>query len=273
MIEWPNTGLFIFVALVCEAKPLIQRYGLKKMQQPHPFAIYTSERMAVVISGVGKVAMAGAVAYSMALFRPKHPLMINLGIAGHKSLALGSLLMADKVVDASDSTKTYYPQLIGRFPCQTLSLNTFVTPCFDYAEGFLHDMEGAAFYETAAKFSSSELIHCLKIISDNQCESAEHINAQVVSEWVGQKIDVIDAIIIQLEGLRWQLAEGEPAQYSSLLERYHFSVSSRIKLRVLLNRWGLVATNKPLEIGDDFVNAKQLLKWLEAKIDEQDFYL
>ncbi|WP_051906774.1 5'-methylthioadenosine/S-adenosylhomocysteine nucleosidase family protein [Methylomarinum vadi] len=273
MIDGPNAELFIFAALVCEAKPLIKRYDLRKIQQPHPFAVYANEGMTLVVTGVGKVAMAGAVAYSMALFRPKHPLMINLGIAGHKSMAVGSLLMADKVVDANDSTKTYYPQLIGRFPCQTLPLNTLVTPSLDYVEEFLYDMEGAAFYEMAAKFSSSELIQCLKIISDNQRESAENINAQAVSEWIGQKIDVIDAIIIQLQGLRRQLAEGEPSQYSGLLERYHFSVSSRIKLKALLNRWRVISANKPLEINDDFVNAKQLLKWLEAKIDEQDFYL
>lgn len=267
----PN--VFFFTALHCEAKPLIRQYGLKKLQQPHPFAIYGDKELVLTVSGVGKAAMAGAVAYTMALFRPKLPLLLNIGIAGHQDIPSGNLLLADKIVDADDVDKRFYPHLIGRFSCPTRPLCTVSRPDFEYRDDYLYDMEGVAFYEMAVKFSSGELIHCLKIISDNRHEAATHVNARQVTTWVCSKTQEMVLIINRLEQLRRELSEQEPPLYRSLLERYRFSVSNRIRLKVLLNRWEVVSGNEPLEIEKSFLNGKQFMNWLEAKIDEQEFYL
>ncbi len=266
-------GVFVFAALNCEAKPLIKHYDLKKLQQSEPFDIYRGESAILVVSGVGKVAMAGAVAYAMAMFRPRHPLMLNFGIAGHRDIAVGSLLLADKVFASDDGAKTYYPQLIGRFPCPSIPLCTLAEPCFEYRGDCLFDMEGAAFYEMAVKFTSNELIHCLKIISDNRHQPAEQINAQAVSDWVGRRVGEIDAIVRRLDGMRRQLDEDEPAQYRELGGSCHFSVSSRARLKALLNRWEVLSGGLSLQPEQQFAGAKQLLKWLEAKIEELDYHL
>lgn len=269
-------SLFFFAALPCEAKPLIHRYGLKKLQQPHPFAIYCGEAgIAVVITGVGKASMAGGVAYTLALFRQAQPILINLGIAGHQNLPSGTLLMADKIIDGEDTHKRFYPQLIGRFPCRSATLCTSSTPDFSYRDEMLCDMEGGAFYEIAVKFSSSELIHCLKIVSDNRHEPATGINAKQVSAWVQAQLDAIDQIVERLVALRGSLpVEPQPTLYQDLIDRYHFSVSSRLRLKALLSRWECISEDLPSSLNDqDFSSAKQLLNWLERQIEALPFRL
>lgn len=267
-------SVFFFAALHCEAKPLIQRYGLKKIQQPHPFAIYLGPEVIVVVGGVGKASMAAAVAYALALFRPAQPILINLGIAGHKKLASGTLLAADKIFDGEDPQKRFYPQFVVRFSCQSHALCTLAKPDFVYREELLFDMEGVAFYEIAVKFSCSELIHCLKIVSDNQFEPVAAVNAKQVSSWVEAQSETIDRIVARLVELRCLLVERQPSLYQDLIGRYHFTVSSNLKLKMLLKRWECVSDGEPLAISyQDFSNAKQLLSWLERRIEALPFRL
>ncbi|WP_305909285.1 hypothetical protein Q9L42_006235 [Methylomarinum sp. Ch1-1] len=267
-------AVFIFCALECEAKPLLNQYGLKKWRQPHSFAIYRAEDRVLVVSGVGKTAMAGAVGYAMAIFQPLNPVLINLGIAGHRDIPTGSLVMADTVIDADNQEKRFYPQWIGRWPCQSRPLSTLAQPDFSYSGDSLYDMEGAAFYQIALKFSSSELIHCIKVISDNLDQSAKHINAKAVSSWVAKQLPATDAIIARLLACRQQTTELPPKYYQSLIERYHFSVSGRIKLKSLLQRWEVVSDRAPLTFDQQaFSDAKQLLRWLERQIAGRSFYL
>jgi hypothetical protein len=62
-------------------------------------------------------------------------------------------------------------------------------------------MEAAAFYETAIRFSSSELIQCIKIISDNKSNPTEQIKAAQVSHWIQDALPVIEEYAQQLSQL------------------------------------------------------------------------
>lgn len=268
----PN--VYFFAALHCEAKPMIRFYGLKKLQQPHPFDVYVGDNAAVIIAGVGKVAMAAAVAYTLALYKPFFPVLINFGIAGHKELQTGTLVLSDKIIDGDNRQKKFYPQLIGRFPCRAMPLCTLSQPDFNYDAEILFDMEGAAFYEIAVKFSSSELIHCMKIISDNCAESADGINAKQVGSWVEAQLDMIDKIVMQLAELRSRVVEQEPEHYREIIDRYHFTVTAQFRLIALLKRWACVNDGEALAIDElAFSNSKQVLNWLEQKIEAVPFSL
>ena len=268
-------AVFIFIALACEAKPLIQKYALKKLSQQHPFELYSNDKIAVIITGVGKVAMAGAVTYSMAIFPEiQKPLLLNLGIAGHKNKPLGAMYLADKIIDAENSKKKFYPQLVGSFPSPSTVLCTVSKPHKEYTGDCLYDMEAAAFYEMAIKFSSSELIHCLKVISDNQDQPADTVNAKTVSVWIDQQLTVINIIVEHLMALRLSITEPQPILYQALIEQYHFTVTAQIKLKALLQRWDVVTDKSSLVINhSDFTNGKQILVWLERIIERQDFSL
>jgi len=268
-------SLFIFTALPCEAKPLIRSWSLKKHPQKHPFGIYCNNEKAVVISGIGKLAMAGAVAYALALFQgPRFPVLLNLGIAGHQNHAIGSIHLAHKVVDA-DTDKKFYPQ---RLPCighVTQAVKTLTKPDSSYEEAFLYDMEAAGFYEMAIKFSCLELIHCLKIISDNIRSPQENIDETLVIGWIDRHLPVIGNAIEQLTGLRQSLITPERAEvYGNLCKRRHVTASNGLKLKLLLGRLELLTGGSDqFWKYQDAKNVKDLMANLEAEIEKIDFYL
>ncbi len=159
----PNAHkIFIYTALLCEAKPLVDHFGLKKETAVQPFAVYLNNDICLTVTGLGKSAMAAGVAYTQALFaKVEYPVIVNIGIAGHRDHALGGLFLIDKIIDL-DSQKNYYPALIFTPACPTGSVQTSSKPQLNYDPLHLCDMEASAFYETAVRFSSSELILLLE---------------------------------------------------------------------------------------------------------------
>lgn len=238
------------------------------------FTIYANAERVLVISGVGKIAMAGAVGYALALFpRQQSPILINFGIAGHCHEALGALCLGHKIID-SQSERVFYPQLPLAISCATYVVATHAKPQVEYVEDSLYDMEAAGFYEMAVKFSSSELIHVLKIISDNAQSSIANINEERVGEWVNRQLDIIDAFLVQLTQLRHLLLFPLPSELQFLLEEFRFSVTGLIKLKSLLQRWTLLRGNEVLAWqAAKPRSGKELLNWLEKQLDAMDFFL
>lgn len=271
----PITTVFVFCALMCEAKPLIKAWQLKKLSQPGmPFSIYTDGQRAVVISGIGKTAMAGAVGYTMALFDvDTAPILLNLGIAGHGGEPLGRFCVGHKITD-SETGKVYYPQLPFSMTCPTYSITTQAKPCIDYSTETLFDMEASGFYELAVKLSSSELIQVLKIVSDNSQTSMAAIDELVVEQWITQKLDMFEDLLNRLSLLRQQLRPAETALHAQLLGEFRFTVSGAIKLKALLQRWQVLKGNEAMIWQNHQLNSgKDFLAWLEKQLDEAAFYL
>ncbi|MGH9802752.1 MAG: hypothetical protein ACRD82_20485, partial [Blastocatellia bacterium] len=61
-----ETRIHFLVALRCEAKALIEHFRLAQLTNERAFAIYCNESMSLTVSGVGKTAMAAALAYRYA---------------------------------------------------------------------------------------------------------------------------------------------------------------------------------------------------------------
>ena len=267
-------SVFVFSALVCEAKPLIQDWNLKKIPGNHPFSIYADDARVIVISGVGKIAMAAALGYGLSLFPDRqYPILINLGIAGHRQYNLGSLFLADKIIDM-DSGKKFYPQLAFKVPCKTSSVLTESKPQTAYSMDCLYDMEAAAFYEISSKFSSSELIHSLKIVSDNEQSPLEKINEDLVRTWITAHLQTINTLILQLRELRNLLSENDYSQYHFRTTQFHFTASTCVKLKSLLHRWQLLNNNNDQNWLDvEAKNGKAIIAKLEALLEKKEFYL
>jgi len=267
-------NVFIFAALECEAKALINKFKLKKENTSHPFSVYSNDNIILTVTGVGKVAMASGVAYVMAGFSDiEMPIMLNIGIAGHKTEALGSLFVASKVID-EDSRKVFYPQLIGsKWPVASEIKSTTV-PSTNYSDDCLNDMEASAFYETAVRFSSNELIHCLKVVSDNEEAAIEGINAKVVVEWVNVHVDKMEQIFKSLQQLREAVMPCELQEYSKIVNQWHFTVSGKVRLKALLRRWSVLSTEQWLiNEGADHKNGKDILRKLAVDVDKIDVNL
>lgn len=274
MTKQCSAKLFVFTALECEAKAIINQFNLKKENSLHAFSIYKNEQVVLTVTGIGKIAMAGAVSYTLALFLDaKSPILVNIGIAGHKSQAVGDLLVASKVLDV-DSGKVFYPQLIGSGWPVACGVKTAAVANTVYEQGYLNDMEASAFYEMAVRFSTSELIHCVKVVSDNETSSIEHIQPKRVVEWIANQWVEINRLFEHLAQIRETLTPVELDDYEKIVSRWHFTVSGRVKLKALLRRWKVLSCSDWLDqCATDFVDGKELLRQLGCDIERLEIKL
>ena len=136
-------------------------------------------------------------------------------------------------------------------------------------------MEAAAFVETAAKFSSAELIQCLKIISDNQFSPPTNINEIIVNQWCAQHLSIIDSMITQLRALRQSIPTRDSTLHKQMIDRFHFSTTNELKLKSLLERWKWIEGEDSLEWmeGNPPRNGKELIDRLEQRLEKTAFYL
>lgn len=269
-----NPVAFVFCALACEAKPLIEAWKLVKHSSPAPFASYSDGKRAVIISGIGKAAMAGAVGYALARSAEiSQPILINFGIAGHAYQNLGSVLLANKVVD-NESGKRFYPQFPFVPPCPTSHLISYAKAENHYEVDSLYDMEASGFYEIGIRFSSCELIHCLKIVSDNRHAPVANISEQSAIDCCREQITTLETLIDRLTPLRQSLASVGADQCDQILAELQFSTTNSIKLRLMLQRWRVLHQGQDLPWRQ--ANAKSgrdLLLWLVRELDDGHFYL
>ncbi len=260
------SALRFFCALPCEAKPLIEHYSLKKSTSAHPFSIFTNGEVCLTVTGAGKIPMAAALAYTLALYPAETPVLINLGIAGHAHQSRGKLFLADKITDRQHPGQCFYPQWLGTAAYEFLPLITVDEPTENYDTLALFDMEASAFYQIALKFSTLELIHCLKIVSDNTQYSTAHINAKQVSQWLYQNIKTITNIASELSANRSQSLTPDHPQLTEILQRFHFSTTSSQQLAQALQRWRLLTNDQPVPLEQlNFSTGKQLLRWLKQQ--------
>lgn len=261
--------IFIYLALPCEAKPLVEHFKLKKEVDVQAFAVYRRDDLCLTVTGLGKSAMAAGIAYTQALFAGgENPVLINIGIAGHRDYAIGSLYLADKIIDA-DSHKHYYPPLIVNAHCPSSTIRTGSRPQLDYDHADLCDMEASAFYETATRFTTGELVHCLKVISDNQSSPANLIQAQQVSLLIAAHVATIDELITQTIALAGLLVTPPTPLFEHLTQRYHFTVSAKARLKAQLARWAVLTDHQALKFDDaQLHNGKDVLQWLDQQINK-----
>jgi nucleoside phosphorylase len=266
--------IFIYTALPCEAKPLVEHFKLKKRLNVRAFAVYEQDAVCLTVTGVGKNAMAAGIGYTQALLNSvENPVLINIGIAGHRDYAIGNLYLVDKIIDA-DSHKNYYPPLITKAPCPSCAIQTAAKPQLDYHHADLCDMEASAFYETATRFTSGELVQCLKVISDNQHTPANLIQAKQVSLLIAAQLVTIEAIINQTVALADLLLTPDMPLFEQLIHDYHFTVSGQLQLKAQLARWAVLTDNQPLPVNDaQLSNGKELLRWLEQTISQVAVFL
>jgi len=254
---------------------LVKAWQLRKLPSAdHPFGIFVGEDRAVIVTGIGKINMAGAMAYVMAIFnKPQSPVLINLGIAGQRKEILGTPCLGHKIVD-SESGRCFYPQMPFSVPCKTYTVVTTNQPNNDYPAGEMLEMEAAGFYEMAVKFSVSELAHVIKVISDNTQSPIANINETLVERWIAECVPLIDSLLEPLTNLRQQVVVTTGDDYHELLEALHFTVSRSLKLKALLQRWKILKGNEAMTWQTANVrNAKELLNWMEQELDSIDFCL
>jgi len=266
--------LLIFCALSCEARPLIERWRLKALPGVRPFGFFADREKALVVSGVGKTAMAAAVGHALAALPVEpQPAMLNLGVAGHAGAPLGQAYLVHKITDG-DNGKVFYPQLPFDVPCQTAELWSLSKPSADYGHAGLLDMEAAGFAEIGLKFSSAELVHALKVVSDNPSEPLDQVQPELVTNLIGRHLSIVDSVSRALLELRSDLQEADSELFRRLRQEFHFSATAAAQLKTLLQRWSCLRGLDSCRWQEQNLrSAKEVLVWLQQELAQTEFFL
>jgi len=262
--------IHLLTALACEAKPIIEYYHLSRLMSETEFSVYGNESLTLTVAGVGTSSMAAAVAYTHVLFgKSKQSVWLNVGVAGHRSHEIGKVFVVHKINDGS-SGKNWYPSMVYRPGCATESLQTVARQEVNYSDTVLYDMEGSGFYESAIRFSCSELVQCIKVVSDNALSPTTKLQPKFVSELIINNLVTIEDLIEQLVAISNTLPKLSPMLIDDFVERWHFSVQQKIQLGAGLNRWKLLSGSRSLNFEqlNNYKTSKQVLNWLECEIDQ-----
>jgi nucleoside phosphorylase len=192
--------LHILCALKHEARPIIEHYRLIHDGSVLSFITYCNDNEAITltITGVGKHAAAEGTRFVADFYHAgANDAWLNVGIAGHKRMPIGTLALANKITDA-ESQQVWYPRLPFPTSLNTLPLTTVNEPEVDYEDNDMIDMEAAGFFRCASEHAAPGLIHCLKIISDNEAHRTDQISKQTIRELISSNIPEIENYIMRL---------------------------------------------------------------------------
>jgi hypothetical protein len=195
--------IHIIVATDFESKPLIQSFDLKKIFPSKSFDIFSNGNISLTVTGIGKINAALGVAHTFFMFRKQYNnIWINIGFAGSKSFKIGDLFLVNKIFD-KDTKQTFFPTFVKKYNLKTADCTTFSSVDKKY-ENSLSDMELSSFFYSANKYSTKELIHSLKIISDNKNESMDFNNKRMIKSVFEKNAGQIDYFLKEIKKI-WQL--------------------------------------------------------------------
>ena len=182
--------IHFIVATTSEARPLIDFFRLRKKESISNFIFFFNDNISLTISGIGKINAAMSVAHTYYEFNKiKNNVWINFGIAGHINHKIGEIFLINKIVD-KETNFNYFPYIIKNCSLDQNSCMTYSKENFIYTDN-LSDMEASGFFMGAEKYSTKELIHVIKIISDNKDEKIDFSNKKKVYEIIKPNVKLI----------------------------------------------------------------------------------
>ena len=264
--------MIVFVlAMRDEAQPLISHFALQRSRAPALFPVFHNPPVWLTISGVGKANAAAAVTELFHIARQtRNAVWLNIGIAGHPELPIGTPRSAHTVVDSASQQRWYPPQVLLNGVTSS-ALTSVDAPETDYPDDCLYDMEGAGFYPAALRCSTAEAVQCLKIVSDNRVHGTEQLSPQKISELIGSHCAAIEQIGAQLSEATNSLRtdRGTDPELSLLLDKHHFSVTQQRQLARLAQRLAARAPRERL-LNEELTrsgSSREVLRELERRLD------
>ena len=210
--------IYIFTAFYAEAKSIIANYNLTMQQKQAAvrFDIFSNDDIRLVITGVGEINAAAAVANVGGAYGiGAEDVIVNIGscaafenethtMLNDKWTGMGEhIYMVNKITEQSTG-RTFYPDMllksdmeeceavtvakpITEAEIENLSDNSAQTSC-------VYDMEAAAVYQAASLFVGPHCMHFIKVVSD----SGERIDQSRITEVFAAANDTICGYIDRL---------------------------------------------------------------------------
>ena len=237
----------LVVALPAEAGPLKDFFQLKPLRATNN-VFQSDQGIRLLVTGVGRKNLNQSFARSEFAKESQQvsPAWLNIGIAGHRELAVGEMMVANKISCAVSAQPS--------FPTPVLSANhygevlTVDEPELTYPQNAAYDMEAHAFWDMALNYGMLDLIQCCKLISDNPHDGVEKITAALIDEIffavsyeIRQHVDLLRNLAYEQQQLM-----SDPAPYLEIADRIHLNVNQALQVRRLCQRF--VSLNRESEL-------------------------
>ncbi len=262
--------LHLVTALACEARPLIRRYKLESLPSEGNFRLFAGDGVRLVVSGPGKVAAAAAVGFLRGYFAGEGTrAWLNVGIAGHGDLPIGLPVLAHKIRDAA-SGQVHYPVFAFPSPCPSAEVVTVDRVERIYEAPAAYEMEASGFFAAASRFATAEVVHVLKIISDNRASGAENVSDEGVEDLIAGRLDLVEALRGAFEGLLVELnpLEADPPHLRELLGSFRFTRSEEHRLRRALQRLSALGRRSLPDSISGSWRGRDVLRAIEGEVGE-----
>ena len=186
----------LVVAMMAEARPLIESFQLERIANDSGLRLFARDDVRLAVTGIGRVA--AETATKAVLREDDFPgsLWINIGIAGHRYLPLGTSWCATEVRRAVAGRRyTLNPPEgidgVVRGPVVTVD-----RPELDYEDEAAYEMEAAGFMKALVGRTSEASVMVLKVISDNRQHAPEKLTAAKIAEMTKSAIPVLERVCI-----------------------------------------------------------------------------
>jgi len=189
--------IYIICALSAEARLFLDYYKLKQYTAL-PFKVYESEKVKLIVSGVGYDNALLATAALLAHFVPsKEDILINIGVAAApQEYELNSLVIGHKI---TYKERSFYPDLLFSHKFEEANITTVDEPQ-EIQHTNLVDMEAAAIFQAASRFMQSDQTIFIKIISDHF--EPESVTKELILKAFQTNSDAIFALIEKISSLQ-----------------------------------------------------------------------
>ena len=159
----------IHTALLCEATPVIERYGLVRCPAFSPGRLYKGDQIEMLVGGVGSARTTASIRAWRACgsFEPGDSLL-TIGVCGARpGIPRGSAFSISEIEDAASGERFGLPDW-RELGLQPGTLTTVARPQLAPAPDgmMLVDMEAAACMR-ALSHTRLHRIYCVKVVSDN----------------------------------------------------------------------------------------------------------
>lgn len=256
--------LTIYSALFAEAQEIIRTFQLKK-ETDHHFEVFSDEEkgIRVVLTGVGAIAAATAVAEISNCYPPKNSdLICNFGsCAATDEIPVGKIYLCNKLTEDT-SGRTFYPDISYRHPFAEAEL----VSCAQIREAEqmksdgkadrqrLYDMEAAAIYQAANYYYGPHQMIFLKVVSDHGLDAKQETKIVHMREAMTalmknatstvcpylERLCEISRANEEAYGKQTLIRREAEAEAAQLGEALHCSAVMRGELRQLLYYWKLI---------------------------------
>lgn len=267
-----SASIWMIVALPAEARPLVDHFGLVETCYSEQIRIYSRGGLNLLISGVGSKRAAAGVAYA-AVGQERSALTgwLNIGVGGHAELPRGTLVLANKILDRR-SGETWYPQLVFESSILKGPVTTVDGPESEYSGSAVYEMEAAGFFPEAVRQSTIELVHVVKLVSDNSAHPVGRVTRQLVEGLIKSRLGEIEEL---LQGLRALLDHLEVRcgrlffHLSTFRDKWHFTTTQDRQLEKLLRRLDTLGYDIPELLGGlgHFGRGAEVLASLRKQLD------